>query len=432
MKSGKIMAYGACVLLGLALAAVSPRAETLASAVNDALRTYPDIEAALASRAAAEDELVASSAARKPRVDLAARTSAYRSSSSHGDAVAISLSANQSIYDGGANAADQLQRHAELDAEAQRVIDQAIEIGQQAVIAYVQVLQSRDNLVASGRNFDSLSDIARRVDLRVKAGFGADTDLLDVQLKLQTAKLQLIDAKDQAARAEIAYRNVVGRSPIALKPVRFPVEGLPPDVETAVQLARDHSPKVRALIYDAQAADAATSGVLAAERPQLDLNLGVNHNQDVVTSWEDTQDVSARLTLSVNLFDGGLTKARARKARHQAYASRYRAKSTGLALEQRVRLAWAEMEAGRQRSTVLNQQQKTARRSLELYLKRFDAGVEPLQRILDVQSQSAAADLARVSADYGNLLTGFGLLAGTGGLLPALGINFDSGAAPRG
>lgn len=430
MNSKSIMAYAVCALFGLLLTPVSALAETLASAVEQALQSYPEIRAVLADRAAAEDELAAVQAQRLPRVDLAAKTTAYRTASARKDAVTISLSASQSIYDGGANTSDRLRRHAELSAEEQRVADQALEVGLQAVMAYVDVLQSKDSLVAIKRNIVSLDDIARRVTLRVEAGFGADTDLLDVQLKLQSANLSLIEAQDQVAKAVINYRNVMGQTPSTLKPVSFPKAGLPPDVEAAVRLTRESSPKVLALIYDAQAADAAVAGVRAADRPQVGLDLGVNHNQDLGTSWDESQDFSARVTLSVNLFDGGLNKARVRKARHAAYASRYRAATTGLAMEQRVRLAWANLETGRRRVEVLGQQQKTARKSLGLYLKRFDAGVEPLQRILDLQSQSAAADMARVAAVYGNLITGFRLLAGTGQLLPALGVAFNTGSVP--
>ena len=164
----------------------------------------------------------------------------------------------------------------------------------------------------------------------------------------------------------------------------------------------------------------------------LGLDLGVNHTQDVGSTWDDSQDFSARVTVSVNLFDGGLSKARVRKARYAAYASRYRAATTGLAMEQRIRLAWTDMQTGRQRIDILSQQQKTARKSLGLYLKRFDAGVEPLQKILDLQSHSASADLARVAASYGNQATGFRLLAGTGRLLPALGIAFDGKGGSNG
>lgn len=425
------MAFATCAFFGLALAPVSAWADTLAGAVSQALQSYPDIKAVMADRSAAAEELAASKAQRLPRVDLSARNTVYRGLKTS-DTATVSLSASQSLYDGGVNASDRSRRQAELSAGDQRVADQATEVGLQAVIAYLEVLQSRDNLLAIRRNIDNLSDIARRVALRVEAGFGSDTDLLDVQLKLQSADLSLVDAVDQAAKAVINYRNLTGQAPGKLKPVTFPAGGLPPDVDTAVALARESSPKVLALVYDARAADAAASGVRAAERPQVGLDLGVNHTQDMGSTWDDSQDFSARVTVSVNLFDGGLSKARVRKARYAAYASRYRAATTGLAMEQRIRLAWTDMQTGRQRIDILSQQQKTARKSLGLYLKRFDAGVEPLQKILDLQSQSASADLARVAASYGNLATGFRLLAGTGRLLPALGIAFDGKGGSNG
>jgi outer membrane protein, adhesin transport system len=431
MYTRKIMAYATCAFFGLVLTVVSAWADTLVGAVSQALQSYPEIQAAIADRSAAAEELAVTKAQRLPRIDLSARNTVYRGAKTS-DTTTVSLSASQSLYDGGVNASDRSRRQAELSAGDQRVADQATEVGLQAVLAYLDVLQSRDNLLAIRRNTDILRDIARRVALRVEAGFGSDTDLLDLQLKLQSADLSLVDAEDQAAKAAINYRNLMGQPPGKLKPVNFPNSDLPPDVDTAVVLARESSPKVLALVYDAQAADAAVSGVRAAERPQVAVDLGVNHTQDVGSTWVDSRDFSARLTVSVNLFDGGLSKARVRKARHAAYASRYRAATTGLAVEQRIRLAWTDMQTGRQRIAILRQQQKTARKSLGLYLKRFDAGVEPLQKILDLQSQSASAELARVSASYSNLATGFRLLAGTGRLMQALGIAFDHRAASNG
>lgn len=426
------MAYAACAVFGLAVTAVSASAETVREAVAQALETYPDIKAALANRAAVAEELVASKAQRMPKVDVSARTSAYKSKVSSSDNLVISLSASQSLYDGGATTAAVRQHHEELDAEQQRVVDQALEIGLQAAIAYISVQQARDTVLVTRRNMESLRDIARRVELRVSAGFGSDTDLLDVRLKLQNAKLNLLEAEDQANKAVLNYRNLTGASPGKLKAIAISRFGLPATVEEAVALARDASPKVMALLSDARAADAAVAGVLAANRPQVGVDLGVNLNQDMGTPWDRSQDVSARFTVSMNLFDGGMTKARARKARYVAYASRYRAQSAGLAMEQQIRNAWIDVESGRQRVQLLTQQQKTARQSLALYLKRFDAGVEPLQRLLDVQSEVAAVDMAKVGATYTTLATGFRLLAGTGRLLAALGIEFDARANPNG
>jgi outer membrane protein, adhesin transport system len=432
MKSIKIIAFASFAFFAMALMSASAHAETLTTAVELALRNHPSIQAALFSRSAAAEDIKISKAQNRPRVDVSATNRFSKSRTGTGGALDLELFASQSLYDGGTSKSDLVRSKAELDSEEQRVADQANEVALQVVQAYIDILRANENLRAIHHDLKLLEDIGRRVRLRVSAGFGSDTDMLDVQLKIQNAELNQIDASLQAKKAWIDYRNIVGNEPGELVAIAFPAKAMPPDIETAVELAGQTSPRIKSLLYDASAADAVADGVDASRRPKLAFDVGLNQIRQIGEPWTESHDLSARLVLSVNLYDGGASKAKSRKAKYSAYATRYRAKATALAIEQQLRSIWNALDTGRQRITLLRLQQKIAKRSLVLHLKRFDAGVEPLESILNLQSQSTSADLAEIAERFSNISNGFHLLAGIGKLLPALGLNFAEGAGRNG
>jgi outer membrane protein, adhesin transport system len=430
MNSSKIMAFAGTALFFLALMHFPAKAENLASAVDLALQNHPAIKAALSSQSAAVEEVNISKAQSRPRLDASANNRTSLSPNGTIDTLGVQLSASKSLYDGGAGKSELMRSTAELDAEQQRVNDQMNEVALQTVQAYIDILQGREKLQALDREMKLLNDIGRRVNLRVSAGFGSETDTLDVQLKIQNAELIRIDARQQARKALIDYRNMVGAEPGRLVAVAFPTTALPADIDTAIELAKHSSPRIKSLLYDANAADALAEGIRASQKPKLEFDIGVNQNRDIGKSWAESHDLSARLVLSVNLYDGGSTKAKSRKARYSAYATRYRAKATALALEQQLRLLWSALELGRERAAILHRQKQATERSLVLQLQRFDAGVAPLQTILDLQSQSTAAGMAGISERFSSLSNAYLLLAGTGRLLPSLGLRFNV-QAPR-
>jgi outer membrane protein, adhesin transport system len=419
----KFIAWATAVLCW---AAVLPSgvvsAEALSAAVERAVLNHPEIRALKSTRLAARSAIEGSKSLVRPRIALSASGGAYQNDSDVSDTFAVSLTASQPLYDGGAAKSERRRTKAEAGAAGRRLADAANVIALQAVQAYFEVQRSKEIRKIVERNLARLEDIERRVAMRTREGFGSEADIYEASAKVEAARLQVAEARLQAKDAAAVFQLIVGRPPGKLSPVSAPGGALPTSVDEAVRLGRKQSPKIMAVQYDALAAFAAIAAYEASSKPKVDLAVGLNYRNDVDHTLGESQDLSALLNFRLDLYDGGAAAARTAQARHVADASRLAVEAAALDVEREIRLSWNVIVSAQDRLGPLKRQQRDARRALELNLSRFDAGLVTLEKILDLQSFAAAAEVAHLNQIYAGRYNVFRILGGTGRLLPALGI----------
>mgnify|MGYP002381184527 CR=1 FL=1 len=401
-------------------------AETLPNAVQRAVASQPEIRSLLAKRMASRADVDLSKSLRRPGINLSASsvlmTADSSGSRSETSPSAVSLSASQPIYDGGVASAELRRSRSGVAAANQRLGDALNTVALQTVQAYIEVLRLREVRKILSENIASLQAIAQRVQLRADNGFGSDADVFEARARVDSAKYQLVEAEQQLRDAVSTYRSLVGHEPERLEPIQMLTKFLPEDVDHAVREARTHSPRILAVRYDALSAYASIDSSKAQSNPKLDLVLGMDYNKDLKRSASDANDLFARVSFRMPLYDGGATRARVAEARYTAESARLSAEATALDVEREIRLAWNGFASTRQKTQPLMRQFQNASKSLKLNLKRFDAGLTTLEKIMDLQTQKTSAQLALLNEEVSGRYFVFRVLGGTGQLAAALGV----------
>lgn len=395
-------------------------AESIASAVDRAIATHPEVATYDLTSKAAGQALRAAKASRLPKLSLSAQAG-YRANDIYDDnSYGGSLSATQTIYDAGELSAQILRSKADARAAGSRYRDATLDIALQTVQAYVEVQRTRQLIVVLKQNLSALNAIHRRVKLRSAAGLGSQAEVYQSRSRLEAAAEQIESAKQQNADAIATYASLTGAAPDKLESQGAPVKSMPPSADEAVILAQRHSPKILAARYDAVSADAIWQGARSQLAPRVNLRVGLDYDAAVVGFSSENKSASAMLSLKFDLFDGGVRAARIRQARYQADASHQDALATSRQVERDMRLAWNAIIASAGRITPLSRQAKDARAALTLSLDRFAAGLTTLDSVLGLQDEAAAAEAARINELASYRYNVFRVLAATGRLFRAL------------
>lgn len=427
VQISRIALIGAC-LLGWAPLAFS---ETLAEAVEHALLRFPDFRATLATRRAADEQLVQARGGLYPQVELAlgrgreesdsnvTRPLGFKPTLSRQEA---SLSASQLIFDGGA-VGGQVRRFSErADGASFQVASAAENVALRVAQAYLEVMRLRSQVAFAEENVAVHDRTVRQVELLAERGAGRRSDAQQAVARLALAQSTLTQQRGQLAQAESGYRHLVGHAPGAMRtPAAGPV--LPSDIEAAVQNALASHPAVLAAERELSAAQADRDSARARGFiPRVDLEVGGTKNRDLDGVIGPNEDRFAMLRLRSNLFRGGTDAARVREAQariDEATAGVQRARND---VERDLRQAWEGLVASRERIPQLETHAGVSAQVVQAYRAQFSIGQRSLLDVLNAENElysargnalngllGVSADEMRVLATMGKLVMALGL-----------------------
>lgn len=156
-----------------------------------------------------------------------------------------------------------------------------------------------------------------RINALYEKKYAMITDVLDLRARVDALAAQEVDARNQVRLSRISLSEIVGR-PVneKLSRVRSDVELKVSDetLDSWVELARSNNPSIKASQSAVEAAEADVRGGKGGHYPTLSLNLSAqNTNQGYNNAIAPkTDSYVAGLQLSVPIYSGGSTSARAR------------------------------------------------------------------------------------------------------------------------
>lgn len=411
----------------LLLVAVQPAmGETLMSAVERGIRHQPEVRAYGFESKAAVAGIDAAKGGRLPRVSVSADVGNDQPETLDFNDTRFSLTMTQPLYDGGETSSSISRSQAEADAAKRRFDDALAENALKVVQAYIEVQRSRRVLKVMKVNLAELHSIERRVAKRAAAGFASAAEASQAASEVEGGREQVITAEQQLADAVTDYRTMTGSEPGDLETGDAPVSALPPNVDIAVARAKQRSPRILALKYDALAAAAAAESAASAFSPKVSIRLSLDYDGYEWNSDARTKTTTAMLSLRYDLYDGGVRAAREKQARLRAEASKQDALIAAQEAENEIRKSWTAVSASAARCEPLLRRAAAARKALKLNSERFSAGKASLDTLLSLQNDAASSEIAYLNELSASRYHVYRLLAATGTLLPALGLRFSS------
>lgn len=432
----------AAVALGLVTAVTASgrpaSAQTLADAVRLAIDTNPEVAQASASRQVVDHELRQARGLYLPQVDLdgfiGPQWTDSPSTRARGDGRnqlypnQLSIVLQQLVFDGFGTDNEVERQASRLDAAAYRVLETAELIGLDVVQAYLDVLRQLDLVELANANVavhvQTLNDVRRRQ----RAGRSSIADVQQAAERLFIAQNRLVDFERNRDNARITYERLVGEPAGALsRPLSIASE-LPINVETAVADAKRDNPVLLSARADLDTANAGYRAAAAPFYPQVTVESRATFGDDLsgVEGRDDTYDVL--LVARYNLFRGGIDAANRREQLSRIRESRNRLLALDRSVEELARQSWNELQSAQRQLELLEQQVISSEQVRRSYQQQFNIGQRTLLDLLDSETALFNSRVSRATIDYALIFARYRVIAATGNLLRAIGINPPSAA----
>jgi adhesin transport system outer membrane protein len=421
--------------LFVGVAPVNVRAETLGKAVEAALNQHPSIAAARANRDAYGEEQDESYAGYFPT--LSASLQAGRmygdNSTSRGlnttRGVGYSwlgdgtVAVSQMLFDGFETSRRVDASGARIDSAMQNIIDVREDLALKTVLAYLDVLRTKESADKIRAHHVKLADYRMRIQKMVEEGAAdksMESQARDIQIQLE-ATLADLDGQHRAAIAQ--YQEMTGTAPsepMALPEVKPGME--PAALPAAVTYALEHNAglKSRMLMGDGLAMDARAEQSALYPDVTGDLSYMKSDKEDVLGG--EAVDARAVVKMNWRFSTGGAELSRIRKAKYRAEEGRAQAEDMRRQIEREVTVAWSEIDKARAQMELQKEREAVSAELFTNYQSQFEGARINLLQLLQSDNNHFNAQLARMNADYRLLASRYNLLASMGRLQEALDI----------
>lgn len=393
---------------------------TLPECVDIALKHQPSIQAAQQNVIAGRSRETQARSRYYPQFTASSGYSEDRSlggafGESSTKSYVTSLQLDQMLYDFGrtGNSVDAARWNTrslkrELDAAVQDVV---LEVKQ----AYYSLLAAENLVAVAEKSLAQTESRLQQAQAFFRAGSKPRFEVTRAEVDVNTAKLNLITARNNVRISSIALNNAMGVPPGQETVISEELPPIPPlpTLEQAEALALLNRPQMLRAAAEMEAAEARVRAERSNYFPTIAANgvynwangtsefggiagmpIAGDSEVDINNSW------NAGVILSVPLFEGWLTRGRVREARanHAAIAAQRDAIRQSVLLE--VNQSYADMESARVRIEVMKSSLQKARESLELAQGRYEAGVGPFIEVTDAQLAAVQAETDFIQAQY--------------------------------
>ena len=283
---------------------------------------------------------------------------------------------------------------------------------------YLQGLLASESVAAARRALDAASESLRVARVRFSSGAAAQFDVLQAEVAIANAEQTLVQAQTGVANAAAGLNAALSLpldTPLQLTDTLAPrpVEGTLASAVAAALRDRQDLVALQSQIAVAQAGiDLARSG----GRPAVFLGAGYEFSNFsgqspyVFGSW------LATLSVTLSVFDGGITQAKVSEAQLQLDQLKIREAQTRQQIELDVRLAWLALQQATGRLTAATKAAEQGRESARLASARYTSGVGTSLELLSAQAALAQAELSLASARYDQNAARIQLILATGSL----------------
>lgn len=327
------------------------------------------------------------------------------------------LRIQQPLIDFGSSRSRIRSSEARLNAARASIEDVSTQIALRGVSAWYTVYGYRI-LVRLGEAFaTSQRRLRSSIEDRIRQGAAAPGDVAQVDSYIASSDSQLAEFRRQLAGAEAQYTAVIGRAPAA-DLARAPEPSL---VDIGTETLADDTDRLPAIRAAKLGVDAARSDVRALKSDLLpQLSAGIDAGRYGIIETARDYDIRGSLTLSMRIGGGGLQRVDQAQARAGGADARLR--RTRIDAQRDAEVALADVNALKAAQTAIEDNYLASRRSRDVLAERFRVSRGTLFDLLAAESNYFGVAARYVQTVIELDTARYALLARTGRLLPALGI----------
>jgi outer membrane protein len=404
-----------------AFAAPTAQAETLPEAMASAVDGNPTLAAQRQRLNATREALPQAWDEALPSVSLSAGASIGDSYPTPGDERSEtwsgSANASQLLFGSGRVLATTRAARAEIRGA---VAD--YDLAQQDLLldvasAYADVRQQQAVVAARQTSVENLTHLFEYARAQFDAGIITRTDVAQAQARLAQARTQLVQAQGGFAAAIQAYQRLVGHPPSDLQPPTT-VQGLPADLESALNTAGQNSPFLLGAVATADQADANVDVAASGGRLRVTLEAGSSIAGDFEADDFETSSDSVGVRFSLPLIQGGAVRSRTRQQRALSSAANLDVAAAQRTVQEGVTNAWTGLASSRAAVVSAREQVEAQELAYEGVRLEQETGLRATFEVLEQEQNLLDARLALAQAERDLVVAERNMLAQIGALTP--------------
>jgi adhesin transport system outer membrane protein len=290
-------------------------AMTLEEAVELAIQTNPQVEAAASNRRAVSQQLRQARSGYLPQLSVSAEAGPTRiedqatragGGDDHEDNLreVYRATVSQTLFDGFETGSRVERQKARLRAAAYGVYDTTELLALDTINQYLEVLRQRRLLEIAEDNVEIHRNILNQVRERLDRGAGSSADVSQTQARLYQAQATVIQREQALQDAIASFRRFVGRAPGQLEQPSLSRDTLPANERQALDTAVKQNPLIKRRQAEVEAAQSEVDVQSADYYPDVSLE-----GQSIYRDGTDAADTYERehrvmLQLEWNLYNG--------------------------------------------------------------------------------------------------------------------------------
>lgn len=402
--------------------------QTLKESAQRAMASNPEVLAKWHSFQSTSSSRDAASGAYLPNVNLSANagqdTRDNRLGKTDLSRNSTSLSLNQMIYDGfltrnQVKQLDHLKRVRFFEFQ-----DASEAIALEVTRAYADIIRFRKLVSLSEDNYVRHRAVYEQIQAKAKAGVGRRVDLEQISGRLALAEANLVTETSNLHDVSARFQRLVGVMPGKdFENLHALSKDLPASVIAALNSAFNQHPALLASVENIQAVVSTVDTRKSAYQPRFDFKARSEHGNNIDFVKGRTNNNSAEVVMTWNLFNGGSDKARVQEAADQLNLARDLRDKTCRDIRQTLAIAFNDTRKLTDQLSFLDQHQLSIEKARDAYRQQFDIGQRSLLDLLDTENELFQAKRSFANAEIDLFLSFARTHAGMGQLHTALGLS---------
>ena len=415
-------------------------AQSLEQAVAYSLDTDPDIRVAYAQFKVFEKLVEQAEAGYFPTVDLTGGIG-YEYTDSPGtrstrslnadiptlNRKQIGLSITQNLFAGFHTRSEVSRTRSDATAEQWRLYSKAEDLALQVSKVYVALIEAKTVVELSEKNLASHQKIYEQIKSRTESGLGSSAELSQINGRLAQAHSSLIAARNNYLDSEVIFYRVIAQRPDNLV-VPYPDSSFLPEYKNeGLTTALEKNPVIKAAANAINAANYQYKSAKSTYYPKVSLVINANYddNRNGIDSDSfgpngESNEVSAMLRFSYNIFSGGKDEAYVKETAYKMNQAKDLNRSVYRQVEESFMLSWNAFEQLNLQKKYIKKHVIAANDTQLDYLQQYRIGQRSLLDLLDTENELYQSRIDFLAAEMSEIIAQYRVLHSMGLLLDSL------------
>ncbi len=401
--------------------------QTLEQAVENTLKTNPDIKSAFNEFVSKQYVNEASGGAYLPSVDLDAGIGyeGINPAESGRDSTDLTrkeatITLTQLIWDGSATLNDMDRTAADAESVRYQLLADAQYTALEVTKVYLDSVKAYEILSLSENNLKVHKKIYEDIKKRVNSGIGSTADLTQVEARLAKAHGNLVAAQNNLFDSQTMFTRLVGQSPQGLIFPRADQNFIPYTIDEAIDLAFESHPVIKISVADVDSAKFQYKQSKGTYYPTISVEAAQTWRNDAGGIEGSSDETTAMLRMRYNLFNGGSDVANAESFAYQLNKAKDLRERAYRNVEEGLRLSWSALDLTLQQKEFLADHVDSASETVIAYEKQYRIGKRTLLDLLNTENELFEARKNYLDAKYAEQYAKYRVMNATGQLLNAL------------